>query len=74
LSTSQSPTTAVGATCINLNKSLFPYHPVPIRATLLAGPSENDSNPDAWIEERANRAALFLRKFLLLLLCMLIQA
>jgi hypothetical protein len=40
---------------------------VPIRATLLAGPSEKASNPEALMEESAKRAALFLIKFLLLL-------
>jgi hypothetical protein len=37
------------------------------RATLLAGPSEKASNPEALMEESAKRAALFLIKFLLLL-------
>src|SRR4051794_30199706 len=33
LSTSQSPTTSTGATCIKCNRSVFPYQPQPIRPT-----------------------------------------
>src|SRR5688572_29682538 len=42
-STSQSATTSTGATWIRRNKSLLPYHPVPINATLLGDCCEKKS-------------------------------
>ena len=56
-STSQSETTFTGATCNNLNKSLLPYHPVPIKPTfhILGGVSK--PIPDIPKADKVNVAA-----------------